>query len=181
MVISVGGKYPLPVPAFSGVQIWLSALILTFGLDGISDVEVEQFKQNPIHFYTQDIEGLLAITVNTALGWGEGFVAAQSDPNAELEAPSDDPNVGYGMHVLLVDVRTQIVKAQRLIGLSRSFSQGLYSIWLRHRNDVRFSDQEFHRKVLGIQARFPHTKLLAQRAQFRYKSGEAEIETAESD
>lgn len=171
-VISVGGRYPLPAPAIEGIQVWLEPLTFTIGVPHVTDEEVERFKNTSVKFFLQDLDGLVHVTAKTGVGWMDGFIAFQSAHRAELPEPPEQETAGYGLSLVFVDSRSQIVKAMRLIGLSQEFSRGLYTLWLKHRNDPLIPQPEFVRKTNALMARYPNPKELAIRAPYRYRSGD---------
>jgi hypothetical protein len=92
----------------------------------------------------------------------------QSSQASELPAPPTDPSQGYAVHVVLVDCDTQIVYGQRFIGISQEFSQGLYAMWLRNRNNEPLSAEEFEKRAGAVQQRFESPQAISRGAQFKY-------------
>jgi len=170
-MFSIGGRYPMASPATKGLQIWLEPLIFTLGVPNIADAEVRQFRSEPLDLYVQDLEGLMLVTAKTGIGWADGFASAQNAANATLPSPPAGAGKGYELQITLADCETQIVKALRFVGLSREFSRGLYTIWLRHRNDRPLSQDEFMRKIASLMSRYGSPKELARRAPYKCQVG----------
>lgn len=170
--IAVGGRYSLPAPAIEGLQLWLDPLILTFGLPALTEAEVEKFRAGRLHLFLQEADGLVHLAARSGIGWCDSFVAVQSSMSAELQPPPEEETMGYALSVLLVDTSNQIVRALRMVGLSREFSRGLYTLWLKHRNDEPLSSTQFHKKTAALMLRFQNPRELAQRAPYSYRTGD---------
>jgi hypothetical protein len=169
-MFSVGGRYPMASPATKGLQIWLEPLIFTLGVPNITDAEVQQFGREPLDLYVQDLKGLMLVTAKTGIGWADGFASPESAANSKLPSPPDEGK-GYELQITLADCETQIVKALRFVGLSREFSRGLYTIWMRHRNDRTLSQDEFMRKITSLMSRYGSPRELALRAPYKCQVG----------
>jgi hypothetical protein len=69
------------------------------------------------------------------------------------------PGKGYGLHIILIDARDGIVKAQRLIGLGHDFSVKLYQAIKRQLTEP-FNSQHYMQTIQSVYAAHPTQKLI---------------------
>ena len=168
-VVVTGQKHPFPGRVIFGAQLYLDPLIVVMGLQDCTEEDAAAFAAGRLTLYLREIDELISLVLRVEfLGWSESLFTMQSSQSSELPAPPTDPSQGYAVHVVLVDCDTQIIYGQRFIGVSQEFSQGLYTLWLQHRNDEPLSAEEFEKRAADVQQRFESPQAISRVAQFRY-------------
>src|ERR1039458_9280453 len=171
-IVVTGQKHPFPGQVIFGAQLYLDPLIVVMGMRDVTRWDAVAFRTGILALYLREIDELISLVLRVEdLGWSESLFTMQSSQASELPAPPTDPSQGYAVHVVLVDCDTQIVYGQRFIGISQEFSQGLYTLWLQHRNDAQMSAAEFEKRAAGVQQRFESPQAISRGAQFKYTSG----------
>ena len=149
--------------------------MLIYALRGLSEgdsmaarkgkVELALYEAPPVLFILSRIQGLAQwsdspFSIRLYDDKGRAFDWAEPIPAGR----------GLGLHVVLVDADTGILKAQRLVSLSTEFSRGLRAAILRQLEDAGFTPAAYHEKVDSIYRRYTTEELL-QRAEFRHRAG----------
>jgi len=170
MIISQDKPLPKSLPICEGLTTVLDPWLLLFGLPMVMiPKEPDCFRHSPVDFYLQEIDGLLSLVVFIeGVGWSEAVFSAQSARTSDLQLPPANPTQGYMAHMVLVDMPTRIVRAQRTIGVSNEFSLGWYRLWSRWKDAPVLSSWEFRRKAAAIADRFPVPSNLVCTTEYHY-------------
>jgi hypothetical protein len=168
-LVVTGQKHPFPGRVIFGAQLYLDPLIVVMGLQDCTEEDSAAFAAGRLTLYLREIDELISLVLRVeGLGWSESLFTMQSSQSSELPAPPTELTQGYAIHVVLVDCDTQIVYGQRFIGVSQEFSQGLYAVWLRNRNNEPLSTEEFEKRAAVVQQRFESPQAISRGAQFKY-------------
>ena len=168
-IVVTGQKHPFPGQVIFGAQLYLDPLIVVMGMRDVTRWDAVAFRTGILALYLREIDELISLVLRVEdLGWSESLFTMQSSQASEMPAPPTDPSQGYAVHVVLVDCDTQIVYGQRFIGISQEFSQGLYAMWLRNRNNEPLSAEEFEKRAGAVQQRFESPQAISRGAQFKY-------------
>ena len=168
-IVVTGQRHPFPGQVIFGAQLYMDPLIVVMGMRDCTGMDAAVFRYGRLTLYLREIDELTSLVLQVeGLGWSESLFTMQSSQSSELPAPPTDPSQGYAVHIVLVDCDTQIVYGQRFIGTSQEFSQGLYAMWLRNRNNEPLSAEEFEKRAGAVQQRFESPQAISRGAQFKY-------------
>ena len=168
-IVVTGQRHPFPGQVIFGAQLYMDPLIVVMGMRDCTGMDAAVFRYGRLTLYLREIDQLISLVLQVeGLGWSESLFTMQSSQASELPAPPTDPSQGYAVHIVLVDCDTQIVYGQRFIGISQEFSQGLYALWLRNRNNKPLSAEEFEKRAGAVQQRFESPQAISRGAQFKY-------------
>jgi len=169
MIIAIDRPLPAPLTAVVGTTIHLNPLLLLYGLPDLLKYDVHFFRHTSVDFYLQEVDGLISlVTYFEGLGWSEGLFSAQSSSVKDFDQPPAEQSQGYGAHLVLVNLPSQMVKAQRMIGWSNEFSRGLYDLCNAWKDAPALSDAEFNKRAAALMQRFPEPESLVRTAQYHY-------------
>lgn len=152
-------------------MLWLDPLLYVIAMY-CQPADSNLFAYSPMQIFFSEVNDLLFFSCHVNnLGWSECIFAASSTEQT-LPEPPVEINMGYPLQIVLVDVATNIVQRQRVLGVSNKFSVGMYSLWLKHRNNNPISNHEFNQRALDIYKRYPTTEEMSKHAMFEYHAKE---------
>ena len=125
--LEVGKPYPGDVPRGDSVRVDMTdgGLVAYMVYDGITDKEVQDVRTGEAQFALTVRAGIIFVLMKFG---GQPWLDAPynvhlSQNLTKLVTPGEAQ--GYGLYIILIDSRTRIVRALRLVGLSHRFSMSL--------------------------------------------------------
>lgn len=155
--IEIGKNFPLTkVCEGSMVDLKEEGLVVFIGLDDIIEKEIENFRKKQLTLDIAYINDIIFFVLNidefiiSDIPFHTGLIRPESSRNTVIKR---SPENIYNLHIYLVDIVDNTLKAMRFIGLTEEFSS-IVEMLLNKQMEKEFNKKEYSKNLKNLINKF---------------------------
>lgn len=159
--LAVGEKFPAKIAGEVGMS-WSNQPMLILSWSNISDKEIKNVENGTAQFrlYTRDDIIFLCFKFGELPWMDTAYTVHLERTPVDVSTPINDGE-GYGLHVCLVDAKTQEIKVLRLIGLTTGISRKLQQALIKQQA-AEFDSRVYRMQIQNIYSVLSSADMAAQ-------------------
>ena len=159
---TVGKQFPLPPVTQEGATFSVEpfTMMLIYRFDTPTEAEIKEFKDGEVQLAVTELKNVLFIASKFGhLNWSDCPYSTQLSEREKILPELGEGHLGYSLDAFLVDSKTNILIAHRLVRMERSFSEKLRVLLI---DDSRkaFDDATYEKSVQEVYRNYPTRELV---------------------